>query len=78
MLSRFFPAPTAENSMLSRFFMPPHSDALTILVALPAPDLLALAAKLDVIVPQLASELTGCEDCLERLRQDAHGLAAGA
>ncbi len=54
-----------------------HSDALTALLALPAPDLPALAAKLDVIVPNLAWELTGSEDCLERLRQDAQRLAAG-
>jgi hypothetical protein len=55
-----------------------HSEALAALLALPAPDLPALAAKLDVIVPQLAWELTGCEDCLERLREDAHRLAASA
>jgi D-3-phosphoglycerate dehydrogenase len=35
-----------------------------------------LAAKLEIIVPQLAWELTGCEDCLEILRDDAHRLAA--
>jgi hypothetical protein len=55
-----------------------HSDALAALLALPAPDLPAMAAKLDVIVPQLAWELTGCEDCLEILRHDAHRLAAAA
>jgi hypothetical protein len=53
-----------------------HSEALAALLALPAPDLPALAAKLDVIVPQLAWELTGSEDCLEILRQDARRLAA--
>jgi hypothetical protein len=55
-----------------------HSDALCALLALPAPDLAALAAKLDVIVLHLAWELTGAEDCLERLRRDAHRLAASA
>jgi hypothetical protein len=55
-----------------------HSDALSTLLALPAPDLPAFAAKLDIIVPQLAWELTGSEDCLEILRQDAHRLAAAA
>jgi hypothetical protein len=55
-----------------------HSDALSTLLALPAPDLLALAAKLDIIVPQLAWENTGSEDCLEILRQDARRLAAPA
>ncbi len=55
-----------------------HSDALAALLALPAPDLPALAAKLDVIVPQMASELTGSEDCLEILRRDARRLAAAA
>ena len=53
-----------------------HSDAIAALLALPAPDLPALAAKLDAIVPQQAWELTGSEDCLEILRQDAHRLAA--
>jgi hypothetical protein len=63
-----------------------HTDALTALLALPASDLPALAAKscpersrrIDAIVPNLARELTGSEDCLERLRQDAHRLAATA
>jgi hypothetical protein len=41
----------------------------------PPPDPAALAAKLDIIVPHLAWELTGSEDCLEILRQDAHRLA---
>ncbi|HEX8526719.1 hypothetical protein, partial [Allosphingosinicella sp.] len=53
-----------------------HSDALSALLALPAPDLPALAAKLDIIVPQQAWELTGSEGCLEILRRDAHRLAA--
>jgi hypothetical protein len=55
-----------------------HSDALNALLALPAPNLPALAAKLDVIVPQQAWELTGSEDCLEILRQDAHRLVASS
>lgn len=55
-----------------------HSEALTALLALPAPDLRALAAKLDVIVPHQAWELTGSEDCLEILRHDARRLAASA
>lgn len=53
-----------------------HIDALSALLALPAPDLPAVAAKLDVIVTHLAWELTGSEDCLQFLRQDAHRLAA--
>jgi hypothetical protein len=53
-----------------------HSGALRALLALPAPDLPALAAKLDAIIPNLAWELTGSEDCLEILRRDAHRLAA--
>ena len=52
-----------------------HTEALSTLLALPAPDLAALAAKLDVIVAHLAWELTGSEDCLEILRQDARRLA---
>ena len=53
-----------------------HSAALAALLRSPAPDLPALAAKLDVIVPQMAWELAGSEDCLEILRRDAHRLAA--
>jgi hypothetical protein len=54
-----------------------HSAALNALLALPAPDLPALAAKLDIIVPNLAWELAGSEDCLEILRRDARRLASG-
>jgi hypothetical protein len=53
-----------------------HTDALSALLALPVPDLPALAAKLDIIVPHLAWELTGNEDCLEILRRDAMRLLA--
>jgi hypothetical protein len=53
-----------------------RSDALCALLALPAPDLAALAAKLEIIVPRLAWELTGAEDCLDRLRRDATRLLA--
>jgi hypothetical protein len=55
-----------------------HGDALCALLALPAPDLAGLAAKLDIIVAHLAWEQTGAEDCLERVRQDARRLAASA
>jgi hypothetical protein len=51
-------------------------DALAALLALPAPDLAAIAAKLEIIVSHLAWELTGSEDCLEILREDTHRLAA--
>jgi hypothetical protein len=54
------------------------TESLSALLALPAPDLAALAAKLEIIVPHLAWELTGAEDCLERVRQDARRLAATA
>lgn len=53
-------------------------EAMCALLALPAPDLAAVAAKLEIIVPHLAWELTGSEDCLEILRHDAHRLAAAA
>ncbi|MEA3009509.1 MAG: hypothetical protein QOJ91_1201 [Sphingomonadales bacterium] len=55
-----------------------HAEALTALLALPAPDLPALAAKLDAITAHQAWENTGSEDCLEILRRDAHRLAASA
>ena len=69
--ARSEPAPDAYDALLDA-----HTEALCALLALPAPDLPALAAKLDVIVPQQAWELTGSEDCLEILRRDAHRLAA--
>jgi hypothetical protein len=53
-----------------------HTEALSALLALPAPDLPALAAKLDHILAHLAWELTGSEGCLEILRHDAHRLGA--
>jgi hypothetical protein len=84
-LARFHQAQAALDAARSEpdedvydAFLDSHSAALTALLALPAPDLPALAAKLDVIVPQMAWELTGSEDCLEILRQDAHRLAAAA
>jgi hypothetical protein len=55
-----------------------HSGALSALLRSPAPDLPALAAKLDAIVSNQAWALTGSEDCLEILRDDAHRLAATA
>ena len=53
-------------------------ESMCALLALPAPDLPAIATKLDIIVPHLAWELTGSEDCLEILRRDARRLAAAA
>jgi hypothetical protein len=84
-LARFHEAQTILDSARSEpdedaydLLLDAQSEALCALLALPAPDLPALAAKLDVIVPQLAWELTGAEDCLEILRQDAHRLATRA
>ena len=51
-------------------------ESMGALLRSPAPDLAAIAAKLDIIVPHLAWELTGSEDCLEILRRDARRLAA--
>ncbi|HYE27948.1 MAG TPA: hypothetical protein VEA61_06925 [Allosphingosinicella sp.] len=51
-----------------------HTEALCAFLALPAPNLPALAANRDAIVPNLAWELTGAEDCLEILRRDAMRL----
>jgi hypothetical protein len=54
-----------------------HSDALSALLALPAPDLAAVAAKLDLIVAQQAWELTGGEAYLAGLQEDARRLGSG-
>jgi hypothetical protein len=50
--------------------------ALKRLLRVPAPDLAALAWKLDLILDQELWELTGADRCLAALRQDAHRFAA--
>ena len=67
------PDEDAYDALLDR-----HAEALTALLALPAHDLPALAAKLDAITAHQAWENTGSEDCLEILRHDARRLAASA
>ena len=53
-------------------------EAMAALLRSPAPDLAAIAAKLEIVVAHLAWEITGSEDCLEILRRDAQRLAAVA
>ncbi|MEA2999697.1 MAG: hypothetical protein QOK17_1530 [Sphingomonadales bacterium] len=48
------------------------------LLRLPAPDLAALALKLDLAVADQAWELTGCETCLAGLQADARRLCGPA
>ena len=50
--------------------------ALRRLLRLAAPDVAALALKLDLAVADMAWELTGCETCLETLAADARRLAS--
>jgi hypothetical protein len=52
--------------------------ALRGLLRTPAPDLPALALKLDLAVTDQAWEITGCETCLEALATDARRLAGVA
>lgn len=52
-------------------------DALRALLRLPAPDLHALADKLDLVVAHEVGTLTGGEDCLAALQSDARRLAGG-
>jgi len=52
--------------------------ALKRLLRVPAPDLGALAMKLDMILDQELWELTGADRCLEALRRDVHRFAASA
>jgi hypothetical protein len=54
-----------------------HDAAIKRLLRTPAPDLPALALKLDLLVAQQAWEMSGGESCLAAIRQDAHRLAAG-
>ena len=51
---------------------------LLALSRLPAPDLPALALKLELAVADLAWELTGCESCLDAAAADARRLSANA
>ena len=51
--------------------------ALKRLVRTPAPDLHALALKLDLILAEELWELTGADRCLDALRRDAHRFAGG-
>ena len=52
-------------------------DALRRLLRAPAPDLSALALKIELTVDDQAWELTGAEPCLAALKADAHRLAHG-
>lgn len=52
--------------------------ALRRLLRLPAPDLAALALKLELAVADQAWELTGAEDCLADIAADARRLSASA
>ncbi|MET1111886.1 MAG: hypothetical protein ABWX67_10215 [Allosphingosinicella sp.] len=51
--------------------------ALLRLLAAPAPDLEALAVKIETIVAQEAWSTSGSEDCLTDLARDARRLARG-
>lgn len=51
--------------------------ALKALLRTPAPDLAALAFKLDLLIAEQAWEITGGELCLAALRRDAHRFARG-
>jgi len=53
-------------------------NVLRRLLRTPAPDLSALALKLDLAVVDLAWELTGCETCLATVAADARRLAANS
>jgi hypothetical protein len=52
--------------------------ALRRLLRAPAPDIAALALKLDLAVADQAWELTGCESCLAALAADARRLSANS
>jgi hypothetical protein len=53
-------------------------DALRRLLRLPAPDLAALALKIELAVDNEAWELTGAETCLAALKADARRLCRGS
>ena len=53
-------------------------DALRHLLTRPAPDLHALARKLDLVVAHEVGTLTGGEECLTALQADARRLASSA
>jgi hypothetical protein len=47
------------------------------LLKAPAPDVAALAAKLDLVVEHEVGTLDGGEACVEAIRRDAHRLSSG-
>jgi hypothetical protein len=49
--------------------------ALRRLFRIPAPDLAALALKLELAVADQALELEGCEECLSAMAEDSRRLA---
>jgi hypothetical protein len=51
--------------------------ALKALLRTPAPNLAALAFKLDMLIAEQAWEITGGELCLAAIRRDAHRFARG-
>jgi hypothetical protein len=55
-----------------------RTAALRRLLRLPAPDIAALALKLELAVADQAWELAGCETCLPTAAADARRLAEGA
>ena len=54
-----------------------HNAAVKALLRTPAPTLVALALKLDLLISQQAWEMTGGELCLESLRRDVYRFARG-
>jgi hypothetical protein len=52
--------------------------AMRRLLRLPAPDLPALALKLELAVADLAWELAGCETCLDTVAADARRLSVNS
>jgi hypothetical protein len=52
--------------------------ALRRLFKIPAPDIAALALKLELAVCDQAWELTGCESCLAAMADDARRLSANS
>ncbi len=54
-----------------------HDSAVKALLRTPAPTLVALAFKLDLLISQQAWEMTGGELCLLSLRPDVYRFARG-
>jgi len=75
--SRLAAAAHGEDERLYDRLGARHDSAVKALLRTPAPTLVALAFKLDLLISEQAWEMTGGELCLGSLRRDVYRFARG-